>query len=84
MSVGASTVRQAAQTFAYGFTGVVFATIFGFQALPASRRITLQQALTGPSMVQTAMIVGLTLVVLDLVVLAIARHRFQRARLILD
>ena len=31
VSVRASTVRQAAQTFGYGFTAVVFAAVFGFQ-----------------------------------------------------
>jgi ABC-2 type transport system permease protein len=84
VSVRAPTVRQAAQTFAYGSTAVIFGTLFGFQTLPATWRLAFQQRLVGSSLVQSEIVVGVILVALDLVVLAVARHRFQRARLILD
>jgi len=84
LSVRAPTVRQAAQTFGFGFTAIVFATIFGFQALPISWRNTLQQMVSGDQVVRTGTIAGLVFIALDVVVVAVARKRFQRARLILD
>jgi ABC-2 type transport system permease protein len=84
VSVGAATVRQAAQTFGYGFTAIVFATIFGFQSLPVRWRITLVERLSTEHVLQTALIAGLVLLAMDIVVLAVAWNRFQRARLILD
>jgi predicted metal-dependent HD superfamily phosphohydrolase len=40
--------------------------------------------LIGPYSIQAELVAGLIFVALDLAVLAAARHRFQRARLILD
>ena len=84
VSVRAPTVRQAAQTFGYGSTAVIFAAVFGFQALPARWLIALEHLLVGTSRGRTELVGGLILVALDLVVLAASRQRFQRARLILN
>ena len=84
VSVRAPTVRQAAQLFAYGSTAVFFGAIFGFQALPAAWRVAFLARLGGTSLPRTEVIGGLILVALDLIVLAVARQRFQRTRLILD
>lgn len=83
-SVRAATVRQAAQTFGYAFTAVVFGTIFGLQALPAPWEFALRQMLAGERLVRTGVAAGLMLVALNAGILALARRRFQRARLILD
>jgi ABC-2 type transport system permease protein len=84
VSVRASTVRQAAQTFAYGSTGIIVGSVFGAQALPLSWRLMIVRILIGPYSIQAELVAGLIFVALDLAVLAAARHRFQRARLILD
>ena len=84
VSVRASTVRQAAQTCAYGSMAIIVGAIFGVQALPASWRITLLQILLGTSSIGSELVAGLIVIALDLAVLAAARQRFQRARLILD
>ena len=84
VSVRASTVRQAAQTFVYGSTGIIVGSVFGARALPLSWRLMIGRILIGPYSMQAELVAGLIFVALDLAVLAAARHRFQRARLILD
>jgi hypothetical protein len=77
-------VRQAAQTFAYGSTGIIVGSVFAAQALPLSWRLMIVRLLIGPYSIQAELVAGLIFVAFDLAVLAAARHRFQRARLILD
>jgi ABC-2 type transport system permease protein len=84
VSLRASTVRQAAQTFAYGFTGLLFATIFAIQALPASWRSAIAQMLGEGHRLGTALTLGAILMLLDVVVLVVASTRFRRPRLTLD
>jgi ABC-2 type transport system permease protein len=84
VSVRASTVRQAAQTLLYGYIAIIFGAIFAAQALPVSWRLPVRQILLGTSSIQSQFVAGLIFVALDLAVLAAARHRFQRPRLILD
>ena len=84
VSVRAATVRQAAQTFAYGSMAVIFGVVFGLQAVPAAWWTALEATLVGRDPTRAAVVALLALVALDAVVVAAARHRFQRARLILD
>jgi ABC-2 type transport system permease protein len=84
VSVRSSTVRQAAQTFGYGFTALLFVTIIGFQALPEQWRTSIFETVRGQHQIRTALVAALVLVAMDFLVLAVARNRFQRARLVLD
>lgn len=84
VSLRAATVRQAMQTLNVGFMIMMFGSLFGFQLLPATWRVTLLRRLSGENAGQTALVAGLILVVLDIALLASAHARFRRARLILD
>jgi ABC-2 type transport system permease protein len=84
VSVRASTVRQAAQTLVYGSVAIIFGASFAAQALPLSWRLPVQRILLGTSSIGTQFVAGLIFVALDLAVLAAARYRFQRPRLVLD
>lgn len=84
VSVRASTVRQAAQTLVYGSIGIIFGAMFAAQALPVSWRLSVERFLLGTSSIRSQLVAGLIFVGLDVAVLAAARYRFRRSRLILE
>jgi ABC-2 type transport system permease protein len=84
VSLRAATVRQAAQNLAFGMMGIYFALIFGFQALSREHRALLLDTIAGDQLVRNAIIGLMGLAVLDVLLVAAAKARFKRARLILD
>jgi ABC-2 type transport system permease protein len=84
VSLRAATVRQAAQNLALGMMGLYFALIFGFQALSPARRARLMESISGGHLVRNAVVVLIAMVVLDALLIGIAKVRFKRVRLILD
>ena len=84
VSVRAPTVRQAAQTFAYGSTALIFGTLFLAQAIPDSWLERLLIVLAGGDPTRGALLALGAFAMVDAVVLAAARRLFRRARLILD
>jgi ABC-2 type transport system permease protein len=84
VSLRASTVRQASQTLAFGMMATYFAAIFGFQALSRPHRLMIVEIMTGGQRMRAGMFVLALLVMVSLTLLAFAKARFKRARLILD
>jgi len=84
VSLRAASVRQAAQTLSLGFMGLIFGTIFLVRLTPASWRAGLASLLAQGSLWSVVGGAAAILIVLDLALLAAARVRFHRARLILD
>jgi ABC-2 type transport system permease protein len=84
VSLHASSARQAAQTLALSITAVFIGVTFGFRALPDDWRRALAQAISPENQIQTAVIAALVLIAFNVLLFALARLRFQRARLILD
>ena len=84
VSLRAGTVRQALQTLNLGFVIVIGAASFVFSLLPAHWQKTLIGILAGENLREAEIVAGISLIALDLVLLAAARVRFQRSRLILD
>jgi ABC-2 type transport system permease protein len=84
VSVRAPTVRQAAQTFGYGSMGVIFGTLFGLQAIPSTWWAWAQSSPAGSNPTLAAVMALVGFAAIDWLVVAAARRRFKRARLILD
>jgi ABC-2 type transport system permease protein len=84
VSLRASTVRQASQNLAFGMMALYFGGIFGFQALSRPHRAMVVQMLAGANMMRTGLVALAVLVTLNVMLLAAAKSRFKRARLILD
>jgi hypothetical protein len=68
----------------YGSIAIIFGASFAAQALPLSWRLSVQRILLGGSSIRGQLVAGLIFVAVDLAVLAAARYRFRRPRLILD
>lgn len=84
VSLRAATVRQAAQTLSIGTMILLWAPIMILQALPqeqVNRLASFVQGINGPAAFAAGVV---ALAALDLLFLALAAARFQRARLILD
>ena len=83
VSLKAETVRQAMQTLNLAFMGIVFSIVLGLQLLPDAWRNTLfRHAAEHPA--ETGIAGAFGLIVVDAALLAAARVRFRRARLIQD
>lgn len=83
VSLRASTVRQAQQTFSIAFF-ILFVPMFLLPMLPASWLARAGQFLTTVNVEAIAVAIAILLFLLDSGLLAIAMARFKRARLILD
>ena len=83
VSLRASSVRQAQQTLSVAFL-VLFIPLLLLPLLPEELRETVQGALTGVDIQMVIISVTIVLVILDLVLLGIAFHRFKRDQLILS
>ena len=84
ISLGAPTVRQAQQILSVSLLVLIFGLVFGARALPPAWKLRLAAAFGGPHLMATEVAAAAVLVLLDLILLAAAKARFQRARLILD
>lgn len=82
ISLRAATTRQAQQILGIGFMVLIFVPIILIQLLPASAQAGILHWLntTSPNTIFGLLVAGL--IVLDLILLGIARLRFQRAALI--
>jgi ABC-2 type transport system permease protein len=83
VSLRASSVRQAAQTLSIAVMILLFVPIFGIQLLPQEVQARLLNAVAGAQTTGLVIGVAAVLAVMDAVLLAAARARFRRARLIL-
>lgn len=83
VSLRASSVRQAQQTLSVAFL-VLFIPLLLLPLLPEELREAVQGALTGVDIQMVIISVTIVLVILDLVLLGIAFHRFKRNQLILS
>jgi ABC-2 type transport system permease protein len=84
VSLRAATARQAQQTVGIALMVVTFGNGFGVRALPEAWQKTFIGYFTGPSLLKTELTIAAALLVIDLLLIAAARARFQRARLVLD
>ncbi len=84
VSLRASTVRQAQQVLSMSFLILVFASVFAARSVPREWLGWLSQKVAATGEMTLAFTVAAILLLIDLVVLAAAMARFQRARLILD
>lgn len=83
ISLRASTVRQAQQTFSVALL-LLFVPVFVLRFLPEDLQYRLYLLLQDVDMSQVALIAGAAVAVLDAGLVAAAMARFRRARLILD
>ena len=84
VSLRASSVRQAQQSMSIAIMLLLFVPVFGVQALPDEWKAHLAEILTAVNVTTAVLVAAVLVVVLDVGLLAGARARFQRARLILD
>ncbi len=84
VSLHASNVRQAYQRMSLGFLLIWLPLILGPQFMPPEWKVQLGRWLESINGAQLALLVAIILLVIDAAVIALARARFQRARLILD
>jgi ABC-2 type transport system permease protein len=84
VALRAPTVRQAAQNMSIAIVAAIMLPILGLQAIPADTRRQLLTTLAGLDWVAIGTGAAIVLALLDLLLLAAALARFQRARLILD
>ncbi|MHB1007561.1 MAG: ABC transporter permease [Chloroflexota bacterium] len=84
VSLRAATVRQAAQTLSIAIMVLLFVPVLGLQALPGEIRREFGQLVSRLDLVGVVVAAGLTLLVVDAILLAAALARFRRAKLILD
>lgn len=84
VSLHASNVRQAYQRMSLGFMLIWLPLMLGPQFMPETWKMQLAQFLINLDLLQIAVIAGVALLVIDLIMIALARARFRRARLILD
>ena len=84
VSLRAPTVRQAAQTMSIAIMVLVFVPVFGIQVLPATARAALAATFQHLQPGVTFGAVTLVVAALDVALIAAARIRFRRPRLISD
>jgi ABC-2 type transport system permease protein len=84
VSLRAATVRQAAQGLSIGILLLVWIPVLAIAVLPQSTQQRVLEALGGMDLKLAVLVTLAVLAALDVLVLAMARARFQRARLILD
>jgi len=83
VSLHAATVRQASQILAFGSVIIVMAAIFGFRSLPEPWQRPVLQMFRPENLLQSEVLIGLFVAVLDGALIFVARLRFRRAQLIL-
>lgn len=84
ISLRAPTVRQAQQTMNVGFIILTVVPFFIYQALTATTRLQLVNAIRRSNTQEIVIIAALVLIALDGALLLAALARFRRARLVLD
>ncbi|MDI7275858.1 MAG: ABC transporter permease subunit [Anaerolineae bacterium] len=84
VSLRASTVRQAQQTLGMATLCLVWLPILAINLLPKSWQATIAQGLSTTDSTRALAVAMLVLVAVDVALVAAARTRFRRARLILD
>lgn len=84
VSLRAATVRQAAQGLSIAIMLVLFVPMFGVQALPREWQMRIFAATMTGGTARLMVVAMAMLVLLDAVVLTVAKARFRRSRLILD
>jgi ABC-2 type transport system permease protein len=84
VSLRAATTRQAQLNLTFGYLVLVFAPFIVFQVLPKQTQTAIIAALNAANPTQVLLIFAGVLLVVAIVLLLIARARFQRARLILS
>lgn len=84
VSLHASNVRQAYQKMSVGFLLLWLPLVIGPQVMPESWKLQLAAWLNQVDALQAVIGIGIVLVVADILLLWLARARFQRSRLILD
>ena len=84
ISLRASSARQAAQIMSIAIMVLLFVPVLGLQALPASTRVLLTNALNNTRFDDLAIGAVVVLIILDGLLLLAGLARFQRAKLILD
>ena len=84
VSLRAATVKQAQQILMTALMLLFLVPFFGLRALPAAWKARLFGWLAGASPAEVLAAVAAVLLALDLALLAAARARFRRARLLLD
>jgi ABC-2 type transport system permease protein len=83
VSLRAATVRQAQQSLSYATLVLVFLPMIALRIVPQSWIVQVSQTLQNVGGSLIAAIILLTLLLADVVLIILAMHRFQRARLIL-
>jgi ABC-2 type transport system permease protein len=84
VSLHAGNVRQAYQRMSLGFLLIWLPLILAPQFLPEAWKLQIGQWLASANAAQLVTVFAVALLAADLIVIALARARFQRARLILD
>lgn len=84
ISLRAQSVRQAQQTLSIAIMALLFIPILASSALPAGTRASLGRLLTDGNVLGAVLVAATVLLLLAVVLMAIARARFRRSRLILD
>jgi ABC-2 type transport system permease protein len=84
VSLHASTVRQAYQRMSLGFLVIWLPLILAPQFLPAASKAQIAGWLENVNGLQVSITAAVILLAIDLILVALANARFQRARLILD
>lgn len=84
VSLRAATLKQAQQRLAIAFMLLFLLPFFGLRALPAEVKARLLGWATGMTAIEAATAAGAVLLALDLTLLAAARARFRRTRLLAD
>lgn len=83
VSLRAPTVRHAQQTFSMAFF-VLFIPLFVFPLLPEAWQLRLAQWASAVNFRGVVLAIALFLLILDILLMALARARFKRTRLLLD
>lgn len=84
VSLRAATVRQAQQTLSIALGVLLVALVFGFSALPKQTRLSLMTTILTGGLGSVLLVVCLALLVVDIALIAAARARFTRSKLILE
>ncbi len=84
VSMRSPSSRQAQQVLSIGIAVLIFGGVFGFQALAASTRLQIAQALSQYSLTTLAIGIALVLLLADVILTYVGYVSFQRTRLILD
>jgi ABC-2 type transport system permease protein len=84
VSLRAPTVRDAMKMLSIGFMIIIYGGAFGFQMLPPDWRASIIKFVTGENLFTLEALAAAILLAIAAALFAVARLRFQRARLILD